>query len=133
MTKSRKAYPTDLNDNEWNVIKQYMPETPCTGRPGKHAWCEILNAIFYGLRRRLVPFATLLGGWRLSGWLGGKELFHFRDAFEIPGVIPKIETFRLYFHDPGVVKPMTSVSKIPTSMLPAKSKKVNPTAVQGLI
>jgi putative transposase len=79
MTKSRKAYPTDLNDNEWNTIKQYMPETPGTGRPREHAWCEILNAIFYGLRsggaRRMLPED-------LPPW---KTVYHYFRVWRIDG------------------------------------------------
>lgn len=43
----RKVYPTDLDDNEWNVISPLMPKPATTGRPRKHTWREILNAIFY--------------------------------------------------------------------------------------
>ena len=50
MTKSRKAYPTDLNDSEWALIAQEMPETKTTGAPRRHPWREILNAIFYVVR-----------------------------------------------------------------------------------
>jgi putative transposase len=46
-SQTRKAYPTDLNDNEWNVIAPLMPLEPDTGRPRLHCWREILNAIFY--------------------------------------------------------------------------------------
>jgi putative transposase len=47
---SRQDYPTDLNDTEWNIIVQYLPEPKNTGRPRKHTWREILDAIYYVLR-----------------------------------------------------------------------------------
>ena len=51
MTKSRQAYPTDLNDNEWSIIAQYLPEVKKNkGRPREHSWREILDAIYYLLR-----------------------------------------------------------------------------------
>lgn len=51
MTKSRQAYPTDLNDTEWNVLEQHLPKsTSRRGRPREHPWREILNAIFYIVR-----------------------------------------------------------------------------------
>src|SRR5258708_312834 len=50
MTKSQQAYPTDLNDTEWNVIAPYLPDIPTTGRPREHPWRAILNAIFYIVR-----------------------------------------------------------------------------------
>jgi putative transposase len=59
MTKSRQAYPTDLNDTEWKAIAPYLPEEKATGRPREHTWREILNAIFYitrsGCAWRMMP------------------------------------------------------------------------------
>ena len=46
-SQTRKAYPTDLNDNEWQVIAPLMPQPSNTGRPREHCFREILNAIFY--------------------------------------------------------------------------------------
>lgn len=46
-SQTRKVYPTDLNDNEWNVIAPLMPQTQSTGRPRLHCFREVLNAIFY--------------------------------------------------------------------------------------
>lgn len=50
MIKPKQVYPTDLNDTEWNVIAPYLPEAKKTGRPRKHSWRMILNAINYLLR-----------------------------------------------------------------------------------
>ena len=59
MTKLRQAYPTDLNDTEWQVITPYLPENKPTGRPREHSWREILNAILYitrsGCAWRMLP------------------------------------------------------------------------------
>jgi putative transposase len=59
MTKSRQAYPTDLNDTEWSVIAPYLRGKKATGRPREHTWREILNAIFYmtrsGCSWRMMP------------------------------------------------------------------------------
>jgi putative transposase len=46
----RKNYPTDLNDSEWDVLKQYMPEAKATGRPREVDLREVLNGIFYVLK-----------------------------------------------------------------------------------
>jgi putative transposase len=79
MTKSRQAYPTDLQDNEWNVIAPYLPAARATGRPREHAWRELLNAIFYVVRSgcawRMRPHDrppwntvyTYFRRWRLDG------------------------------------------------------------------
>lgn len=43
----RKAYPTDLDDKQWQIISPLMPKAAKTGRPRLHSWREMLNAIFY--------------------------------------------------------------------------------------
>jgi len=59
MTKSKQAYPTDLNDTEWMIIAPYLPADQTTGRPREHTWREILDAIFYitrsGCAWRMMP------------------------------------------------------------------------------
>jgi putative transposase len=47
MTKSRQAYPTDLNDTEWEQIAPYFEKPKTTGAPRVHSWREIMNSIFY--------------------------------------------------------------------------------------
>jgi putative transposase len=54
MIKTQQAYPTDLNDTEWEQIAQYMPKPKRTGRPQIHAWRQILNAIFYVVKNGCV-------------------------------------------------------------------------------
>jgi putative transposase len=46
----RRAYPSDLNDKEWAVLKAYIPEPMQGGRPSEHSRREIVNAILYVLR-----------------------------------------------------------------------------------
>ena len=46
----RKAYPTDLSDEEWKYIEPHMPTPKGHGRPRIHSLREILNATFYVLR-----------------------------------------------------------------------------------
>ena len=59
MTKSKQAYPTDLNDTQWLKIQQYLPAEAQTGRPREHSWRVILNSIFYilqsGCSWRMLP------------------------------------------------------------------------------
>src|SRR3989304_1414674 len=56
---TRKAYPTDLSDQEWAVIEPDVPQPKTGGRPAEHERREILNAIAYVLRSgcawRLMP------------------------------------------------------------------------------
>lgn len=55
----RIPYPTDLSDQEWDVIKHLVPEAKPGGRPEQYPKREILNGIFYILRDgcawRLLP------------------------------------------------------------------------------
>ena len=43
-------YTTDLTDSEWDLISYCFPKPGPTGRPRKHSYRELLNAIFYLLR-----------------------------------------------------------------------------------
>ncbi len=55
----RKAYQSDLLDEEWSFLEPHLPIPIATGRPKMHSAREILNAIFYvvggGCPWRLVP------------------------------------------------------------------------------
>ena len=46
----RQPYPTDLRDQEWDVITHLVPDAKPGGRPEAYPKREILNAIFYLLR-----------------------------------------------------------------------------------
>lgn len=55
----RKAYPTDLTDEQWEIINTLLPPSAQTGRPRKLSMREVLNSIFYIVRSgcawRLLP------------------------------------------------------------------------------
>jgi putative transposase len=72
MTKSRTAYPTDLNDTEYAQIAPLLEKTYKRGRPRTIPYREILNAIFYVLKTGC--------GWR-----------------ELPHDLPKWYTAYYYF------------------------------------
>lgn len=46
MTSSQQAYPTDLNDTQWRQLTPLLPPAKETGRPRKHGWRRIGEAIF---------------------------------------------------------------------------------------
>jgi putative transposase len=56
---SRKPYPSDLSDAEWEKIKLLLPEANKLGSPREVDLREILNAIFYrvdnGCKWRAMP------------------------------------------------------------------------------
>jgi putative transposase len=55
----RRAYTSDLTDDEWTLLAPLIPPAKPGGRPRKHDIREVLNAIFYILRGgcawRLLP------------------------------------------------------------------------------
>lgn len=56
---SRKAYPSDLSDAEWQEIRLLLPVESSIGRPRQVDLREIINGIFYilseGCRWRALP------------------------------------------------------------------------------
>lgn len=56
---SRKSYPSDLNEQEWQLIEPLLPSASRIGCPRRVSLREILNAIFYvldnGIKWRGMP------------------------------------------------------------------------------
>ena|SRR6266542_1723720 len=75
----RRAYPSDLSDEAWQVLDPLIPEVKEGGRPAAHTRREIVNAILYVLRTgcqwRALPHDfppwqtvyTYFRTWRLDG------------------------------------------------------------------
>ncbi len=59
MTMGRRAYPSDLTDEQWEILASLIPEPSLEGRPPIHSRREIMNGILYVLRSvcpwRLLP------------------------------------------------------------------------------
>jgi transposase len=55
----RKAYPTDLTDEQWELLRPLLPEAKPGGRPRSVDLREVVNAMLYLLRSgcawRLLP------------------------------------------------------------------------------
>jgi transposase len=67
---SRRGYPSDLTDAQWDLAKQLLPEPSGDGRPEKHPRREIVNAILY-LVRSGCPWRCLpadLPPWQTVYW-----------------------------------------------------------------
>ncbi len=47
---SRKAYKSDLTDDQWQIIEPLIPPAKCGGRRRTVDMREVLNGIFYVLR-----------------------------------------------------------------------------------
>ena len=75
----RKSYPSDLTDDEWQILEPLVPSIKPGGRPANHPRREIVNAILYVLRTgcqwRAIPHDlppwktvyTYFRSWRLDG------------------------------------------------------------------
>jgi putative transposase len=54
-----KSYPTDLTDEQWTVLEQYLPPAKTGGRPRKTDLRAVVNAILYlnrtGCQWRMIP------------------------------------------------------------------------------
>jgi len=48
--RSALRYPSDLNDQEWSLIKPYIPSAKNGGRPRKTVMRNLLDGIFYQLQ-----------------------------------------------------------------------------------
>lgn len=82
-----KQYPTDLNDSEWNEIKQYLSKEKKTGRPRELDLREILNAIFYILKTGCQ--------WRLlaSDFPCWETVYWYFQKFQKDGTIEKLHKY----------------------------------------
>jgi putative transposase len=82
--RARRPYPTDLSDDEWEILKPLIPEAKPGGRPRAHHPRELLNAIFYVLR----------GGcaWRLlpHDFLPWQTAYHYFRAWRMDGTWERI-------------------------------------------
>ena len=76
---ARRAYATDLSDEEWWILEPLVPKAKSGGRPRTYEARQILDAIFYAVRGgcawRLLPHEFppwqiiyhYFRNWRLDG------------------------------------------------------------------
>lgn len=55
-SRDHLRYPSDLTDDEYQVIEPFLPPAPATGRPRKWTWRVLLSAMLYVLENGI--------GWR---------------------------------------------------------------------
>lgn len=79
-------YPSDLSDEQWELIEPHLPKAPTGGRPRKTSLRDALNAIFYILRTgcqwRYLPndFPPRSTVWRFfDQWRKDGTLDHIHD------------------------------------------------------
>ncbi len=83
---TKRIYPCDLTDGEWQYLKRCLPKQRSTGRPPTHARREILNACFYVLRTGCA--------WRYlpKDYPHWKTVYHYFRAWRIDGLWKRINT-----------------------------------------
>jgi putative transposase len=84
---NRKAYPTDLTDEQWDILRPLLPAAKPGGRPRTVDLREVMNAIFYLLRtgcpwrqlpHDLPPWGTVWAYFRR--WRDDGTLEHLHDT-----------------------------------------------------
>jgi putative transposase len=75
----RRAYQSDLSDEEWSFLQPHLPVPDAPGRPRVHTLREILDAVFYVVR----------GGcaWRLlpHDYPPWKTVYHYFRSWRLDG------------------------------------------------
>lgn len=84
---NRKRYTSDLSDKEWTILEALIPAAKRGGRPRSVNMREVLNAIFYVLKRGcqwanlpgdFPPYSTVFDYY--NQWRKNKIWQHFNDA-----------------------------------------------------
>lgn len=81
---TRKVYPTDLSDFEWDLIVNLVPEQKPEGRPEEIPKRDIMNAILY-ITRSGVPWRLLPHD--LPHW---KTVYHYFRIWRDDGTFSRI-------------------------------------------
>ena len=83
---SAQLYATDLTDEEWSLLVPLLPGAAPTGRPRRHSWRTLLNAIFYQLRTG--------GAWRFlpQEWPPWKTVYHYFRQWRVDGTWVRLHT-----------------------------------------
>ena len=81
MSRTQRSYPSDLTDQEWNLLEPLLASPERRGRPPKWPARQVADAVFYLLRsgcawrmlpREYPPWQTVyyhFGKWRRDGRL----------------------------------------------------------------
>lgn len=84
-SEGRKPYPTDLSDEQWEILEPLVPAAQPGPQPIKHTRREIVNAIFYlprsGCQWRMLPHD--LPPWQL--------VYHYFAAWKKDGTWQQIQ------------------------------------------
>ena len=99
-TMTRKAYPSDVNDAHWRIIKPLLPSSKTIGRPREVELREIINGIFYvlhegctwrALPHDLPPWQTVYNYFRHWQRLGFWQKIHTQLRHQVGESVNKKE------------------------------------------
>jgi putative transposase len=82
--KTRKPYPSDLKESEWDLIKEMIPKSKEGGRERLHAERELINAMLYLLKSGC--------SWRMlpHDFPPSKTVYHYFNTWSKAKVFEKI-------------------------------------------
>lgn len=133
-TMTRKAYPSDVTDTEWQIIELLLPEAQDIGRPRQVNLREIINGIFYvlregcswrGLPHDLPPWQTVYNYYRHWQRLGVWQKIHTQLRHQVRKHMEKTDNPTAGIIDSQSVKTAEKRGKFTATMLENGSKDEN--------
>jgi transposase len=133
-TMTRKAYPSDVTDTEWQIIEPLLPEAQDIGRPRQVKLREIINGIFYvlregcswrGLPHDLPPWQTVYNYYRHWQRLGVWQKIHTQLRHKVRKHMEKTENPTAGIIDSQSVKTAEKRGKFTAMMVENGSKDEN--------
>ena len=133
-TMTRKAYPSDVTETEWQIIEPLLPQTQEIGRPRQVNLREIINGIFYvlregcswrGLPHDLPPWQTVYNYYRHWQRLGVWQKIHTQLRHQVRKHMEKIENPTAGIIDSQSVKTAEKRGKFTATMVANGSQDEN--------
>jgi transposase len=133
-TMTRKAYPSDVTDTEWQIIEPLLPDAQDIGRPRQVNLREIINGIFYvlregcswrGLPHDLPPWQTVYNYYRHRQRLGIWQKIHTQLRHQVRKHMEKTDNPTAGIIDSQSVKTAEKRGKFTATMVQNGSKDEN--------
>lgn len=133
---TRKVYPSDLSDREWEILKPLLPTPKGFGHPVNVDFREILNGIFYVQRtgcqwemlpHDLPPYSTVYHYFRKWQRKGVWEEIHDQVREKLRVSLGKTEQSTVAIADSQSVKTTEKRGPCTVSMVAKRLKGVNVT------
>jgi len=131
---TRKAYPSDIADGEWEIISPLLPQAKPSGRPRQVDLREIINGIFYvlhegctwrALPHDLPPWQTVYNYFRYWQQLGVWQQIHAQLRTQVRVRVNKTSTPTASIIDSQSVKTAEKRGKFTVMMEGNRLRDVN--------